>query len=86
MSQDEITDARSRLVSGLKRYFRSKRFQGLLSVKVSLQAHAINALSALVGLIRGCSAVSISTAPNGLIDVHLLVTTMATSLTHSMTA
>ncbi|KAK9861042.1 hypothetical protein WJX84_008386, partial [Apatococcus fuscideae] len=33
MSSDEITDARSRLVSGLKRYFRSKRFQGLLSVK-----------------------------------------------------
>ena len=34
MSLDELTDARSRLVSGLKRYFRSKRFQGLLSVKV----------------------------------------------------
>ncbi len=36
MSPDELTDARSRLVSGLKRYFRSKRFQGLLSVKVRL--------------------------------------------------
>ena len=58
MSQDEITDARSRLVSGLKRYFRSKRFQGLLSVKVGLCAHTITALSALVSLVRGCSTLS----------------------------
>ncbi len=35
MSEGVLTEMRSRLIAGLKRYFHGKRMEGLLSVQVS---------------------------------------------------